>query len=127
MSVLTDVVDVKIDSLQTEVNLLRLMVGWEEDCAPMSKVKVPDPKPFCSARSAKELENFCWDMEIYFQAARILEVEEVSITSMYLTEDAKLWWPTRLSDDASTNRDKIEMRDILKKELKDQFFPCNTS
>ncbi|KAL0423508.1 UNVERIFIED_CONTAM: hypothetical protein Sradi_0885600 [Sesamum radiatum] len=37
----------------------------------MSKVKVPDPKPFDGARSAKELENFLWDMETYFQAARI--------------------------------------------------------
>ncbi|KAL0364745.1 UNVERIFIED_CONTAM: hypothetical protein Sangu_0572100 [Sesamum angustifolium] len=65
----------------------------------MSKVKVPDPKPFGGARSAKELENFLWDMETYFQAARIPEAEKVSITSMYLTGDAKLWWRTRLSDD----------------------------
>ncbi|KAL0336608.1 UNVERIFIED_CONTAM: hypothetical protein Sradi_4872700 [Sesamum radiatum] len=46
---------------------------------------------------------------------------------MYLTGDAKLWWRTRLSDNASANRDKIETWDILKKELKDQFLPCNTS
>ncbi|KAL0423696.1 UNVERIFIED_CONTAM: hypothetical protein Sradi_0904400 [Sesamum radiatum] len=66
-------------------------------------------------------------METYFQAARIPEAEKVSITSMYLTGDAKLWWRTRLSDDASANRDKIETWDVLKKELKDQFLPCNTS
>lgn len=27
--------------------------------------------------------------------------EQVNITSMYLTGDAKLWWRTRLDDDAS--------------------------
>ncbi|KAL0452904.1 UNVERIFIED_CONTAM: hypothetical protein Slati_1268500 [Sesamum latifolium] len=66
-------------------------------------------------------------MEAYFQAARIPDDENVSITSMYLTGDAKLWWRTRLSNDASANREKIETWDVLKKELKDQFLPCNTS
>ncbi|KAL0336612.1 UNVERIFIED_CONTAM: hypothetical protein Sradi_4873100 [Sesamum radiatum] len=93
----------------------------------MSRVKVLDPKPFGGACSAKEQENFLWDMETYFQAARIPEAKKVSITNMYLTGDAKLWWRTRLSDDASANRDKIETWDVLKKELKDQFLPCNTS
>ncbi|KAK4381519.1 hypothetical protein Sango_2961700 [Sesamum angolense] len=126
-SILTDAVDVRVDGVQAEVNLLKRAVGRDDDRAPMSKVKVPDPKPFGGARSAKELENFLWDMETYFQAARIPEAEKVSITSMYLTGDAKLWWRTRLSDDASANRDRIETWDVLKKELKDQFLPCNTS
>ncbi|KAL0344337.1 UNVERIFIED_CONTAM: hypothetical protein Sangu_1321100 [Sesamum angustifolium] len=126
-SILTDAVDVRVDGVQAEVNLLKRVVGRDDDRAPMSKVKVPDPKPFGGARSAKELENFQWDMETYFQAARIPEAEKVSITSMYLTGDAKLWWRTRLSDDVSVNRDKIETWDVLKKELKDQFLPCNTS
>ncbi|KAL0302199.1 UNVERIFIED_CONTAM: hypothetical protein Sangu_3113700 [Sesamum angustifolium] len=69
----------------------------------MSNVKVPNPKPFGGARSAKELENFLWNMETYFQVARILEADKVSITSIYLTGDVKLWWYTRLSDDASAN------------------------
>ncbi|KAL0393058.1 UNVERIFIED_CONTAM: hypothetical protein Sradi_2528600 [Sesamum radiatum] len=126
-SILTDAVDVRVDGIQAEVNLLKRVVGQDEDRAPMSKVKVPDPKPFGSARSVKELENFQWDMETYFQAARIPEAEKVSVTSMYLTGDVELWWRTRLSDDASANRDKIETWDVLKKKLKDQFLPCNTS
>ncbi|KAL0352155.1 UNVERIFIED_CONTAM: Transposon Ty3-I Gag-Pol polyprotein [Sesamum calycinum] len=99
-SILTDAVDVRVDGVQAEVNLLKRVVGRDDDRAPMSKVKVPDPKPFGGARSVKELENFPWDMETYFQAARIPEAEKVSITSMYLTGDAKLWWRTCLSDDA---------------------------
>ncbi|KAK4403128.1 hypothetical protein Sango_1053500 [Sesamum angolense] len=66
-------------------------------------------------------------METYFQVARIPEAKKVSITSIYLTSDAKLWWRTHLSDDVSVNREKIETWDILKKELKHQFLPCNTS
>ncbi|KAK4383420.1 hypothetical protein Sango_2777800 [Sesamum angolense] len=126
-SILTDAVHVRVDGVLAEVNLLKRVVGRDEDCAPMSKVKVPYPKPFGGARSVKELENFLRDMETYFQVARIPEAEKVSITSMYLTSDAKLWWRTRVSHDASANRDKIETWDVLKKELKDQFLPCNTS
>ncbi|KAL0307239.1 UNVERIFIED_CONTAM: hypothetical protein Sradi_6141200 [Sesamum radiatum] len=126
-SILTDADNVRVNGIQAEVNLLKRVVGRDEDHAPMFKVKVPDPKPLSGARSAKELENFLWDMETYFQAARIPEAEKVLITSMYLTGDSKLWWRTRLSDDASVNRDKIEMWDVLKKELKDQFLPYNTS
>ncbi|KAL0325446.1 UNVERIFIED_CONTAM: hypothetical protein Sradi_5113900 [Sesamum radiatum] len=76
------------------------VVGREEDRVPASKVKVSDPKPFGGVRSAKELENFLWDTEIYFQAARIPKAKKISITSMYLIGDAKLWWRTRLSNDA---------------------------
>ncbi|GAV92049.1 hypothetical protein CFOL_v3_35433 [Cephalotus follicularis] len=93
-----------------------------------SKVKFPEPKSFAGTRSAKDLENFLWDMEQYFKAARIPEGEKVTITSMYLTEDAKLWWRTGMDDDENdSGRAKIELWETLKKELKDQFLPCNTA
>jgi len=66
-----------------------------------SKLRVPEPKPFTSTRSAKELENFLWDMEQYFRAARIPEEERVTITTMYLVGDEKLWWQTRDEEDSS--------------------------
>jgi len=55
-------------------------------------------------------------MELYVRAARIPDNEKVTITSMYLSGDAKLWWRTRMADDASANWG------TLKKELKDQFL-----
>ncbi|KAL0406151.1 UNVERIFIED_CONTAM: hypothetical protein Slati_3929000 [Sesamum latifolium] len=97
MSVLTDVIDLRIDGMQADLNLLKWAVGREEDRAPVSK------------------------------AARVPNAEKVSITNMYLNGDVKLWWRSRLSDDASTNRERIETWDVLKKELKDQFLPYNTS
>ncbi|KAL5865808.1 hypothetical protein ACOSQ3_003322 [Xanthoceras sorbifolium] len=39
-------------------------------------IKVPEPKHFNGNRNAKELENFLWDIEQYFRAARIPEREQ---------------------------------------------------
>ena len=84
-----------------------------------SKAKVPEPKCFGGARSSKELENFFWDMEQYFSVAKIGVAEQVDLTVMYLTGDAKLWWRTRTKDDLSAGRPKIETWDRLKQELKE--------
>ena len=92
-----------------------------------SKVKIPEPKSYGGARVAKDLENFLWDMEQYFKAAHIDEREQVSITSMYLVGDAKLWWRTRTDGDASVDRPVITTFEALKKELKEQFLPLNAS
>jgi len=92
-----------------------------------SKPKVPEPKCFGGARSSKELEKFLWDMEQYFSVEKISVAEQVDLTVMYLTGDAKLWWRTRTKEDLSAGRLKIEMWDCLKQELKEQFLPNNTS
>ena len=55
-------------------------------------VRVPKPKGFIGNRNTKELENFLWDMEQFFRAAHIPNGKKVSITNMYLTGEAKLWW-----------------------------------
>ena len=84
-----------------------------------TKVKVPKPKPFNGSRSAKDLENFLWDMEQYFKATRVSDQEMVTITSMYLLGDTRLCWRTRVEDDADASRGKIDSWEVLKKELKD--------
>ena len=66
-------------------------------------------------------------MEQYFIVARMPVGEQVTITTMYLTGNAKLWWRTRSSDDAAADRPKIKRWEILKKELKDQFLPINSA
>ncbi|KAK0602998.1 hypothetical protein LWI29_000294 [Acer saccharum] len=94
---------------------------------PVLRIKVPEPKKFEGKRDAKELENFLWDMEQYFKAAKIPNREQVNITSMYLGRDAMLWWRTRIMDDLSAGRPKIATLESLKKELKYQFLPYNMS
>ena len=64
------------------------------------------------------------DIEQYFKAARIPDGVKVSFTSMYLSGDAKLWWKTWMGDET---RPLIKTWNTLKKELKDQFLPFNSS
>jgi len=121
-----------VKDLENEIVILKRALANPQqsdrgDGATTSKVRVPEPKPFEGARNAKELENFLWDMEQYFKAVRVPEAEQVTVTSMYLTGDAKLWWRSRLDDDMSSGRPLIETWETLKKELKDQFLPCNTA
>ncbi|TXG47935.1 hypothetical protein EZV62_027229 [Acer yangbiense] len=126
---LTEGMAAKVKLLEDEIAVLRRALNnpnTSEEC-PMSKIKVPEPKQFNGSRNAKELENFLWDMEQYFKAARIPDREQVSITSMYLSGDVKLWWRTRMADDLSAGRPSIVVWESLKKKLKDQFLPCNTS
>ena len=78
--------------LETEITLLKkAMRGLPREGEVATKVKVPKPKSFNGARSAKDLENFLWDMEQYFKAARVLDQEMVTIIIMYFSGVAKLW------------------------------------
>ena len=47
------------------VVLCRAMATLSSNHIESSKVKIPERKAFSGARSAKELENFIWDMEQY--------------------------------------------------------------
>ena len=91
------------------------------------KVRVPEPKGFDGARSAKELENFLWDMDQFFKAAQVADEEKVSITGMCLLGDAKLWWRTILEGDVESSRPQISTWEILKRELKEQFLPTKVA
>ncbi|KAA0037093.1 senescence-specific cysteine protease sag39 [Cucumis melo var. makuwa] len=65
----------------------------------VSRVKIPEPKPFCAARDAKALENYIFDLEQYFKATNtITEEAKVTLATMHLSEDAKLWWRSRYVD-----------------------------
>ena len=68
-----------------------------------------------------------WDMEQFFKAAHIPDGKKVSITCIYPTSDAKLWWRTRMEDDVEYRRPQITAWETLKKEMNDQFLPTNTA
>jgi hypothetical protein len=117
----------RLEAAEETIAILKKAVTNSSVGVSSSKPKVPEPKCFGGARSSKELENFLWDMEQYFSVAKIGVAEQVDLTVMYLTGDAKLWWRTRTKDDLSAGRPKIETWDRLKQELKEQFLPNNTS
>ncbi|GAV87656.1 hypothetical protein CFOL_v3_31082, partial [Cephalotus follicularis] len=95
---------------QEDISLLKKAIhgGPSRVEGASNKFRVPEPKQFSGRRDAKELENFLWDMESYFQAIRVPEEEKVFITIMYLAGDEKLWWRARVQDDASSRRPRIE-------------------
>lgn len=73
--------------MKTEVAVLKRAMSQPSartDGAGASKVKVSEPKCFSGARWAKEWENFLWDVEQYFKAARLLEGEHVTFTKHVL-------------------------------------------
>ncbi|KAA0063441.1 uncharacterized protein E5676_scaffold110G00600 [Cucumis melo var. makuwa] len=54
----------------------------------------------------------------------VTEEAKVTLATMYLCEDAKLWWRSRYMD-IQEGRCTIDTWDVLKKELRLQFFPEN--
>ncbi|KAA0062302.1 uncharacterized protein E5676_scaffold313G003310 [Cucumis melo var. makuwa] len=63
---------------------------------PVSIVKIPKPKPFCGARDVKALENYIFDLEQYFRVTNtVTEEAKVTLATMHLSEDVKLWWRSR--------------------------------
>ncbi|XP_039163085.1 uncharacterized protein LOC120290759 [Eucalyptus grandis] len=67
------------------------------------RVDTPKPKEFRGSRVAKDVDNFLWYMERYFQAMRINDDQtRVNTASMYLADSALLWW-RRQSDDRCGN------------------------
>ncbi|KAF6137469.1 hypothetical protein GIB67_009945, partial [Kingdonia uniflora] len=63
----------QVAELSSKVNLLVKVVGNGEP-APLGgdrpRIKVPEPKAYEGARDAKEVENFLFDMETYFNVVR---------------------------------------------------------
>ncbi|CAL9071917.1 unnamed protein product, partial [Musa textilis] len=100
--------------------------GSNTRVAPTQSFRAPDPHCYGGARDAKELENFLFDMEQYFRATRPdSEDTKVSIATMYLNGDAKLWWRTRW-EEIQQGRCRVDTWDDLKRELRTQFLPENT-
>ncbi|PHT35606.1 hypothetical protein CQW23_23306 [Capsicum baccatum] len=59
-----------------------VMAAFGQSLEGSSKVKIPEPKPFGGARSAKGLENFLWDMEQYLSTAQVAEMDKLNITTI---------------------------------------------
>ncbi|TYK16608.1 uncharacterized protein E5676_scaffold21G004350 [Cucumis melo var. makuwa] len=92
---------------------------------PVSGVKILEPKPFCGARDAKALENYIFDLEQYFRTTNtVTEEAKVTLATMHLFEDAKLWWRSRF---LTWRRDvaRYILWHALKRELRSQFFSEN--
>ena len=76
------------------VVLARVMATQET-----SRVEVPKPQGFSGKQDAKDLDNFLWHMERYFEAIALTdETTKVRTATLYLTDTATLWWHWRFAD-----------------------------
>ena len=99
------------------------MSAWVMATQEASRVEVPKPHGFSGKRDAKELDNFLWHMERYFEVIALTdEATKVRTAILYLTNRATLWWRRRFA-----NMEKgictIEMWEDFKREIKRQFYP----
>ncbi|RVW66445.1 hypothetical protein CK203_065191 [Vitis vinifera] len=87
------------------------------------RVEVPKPHTFSGKRDAKELDNFLWHMERYFEAIALMdEATKVRTATLYLTDNATLWWCRRFAD-IERGTCTIDTWDAFKREIKRQFYP----
>nr|CAN80593.1 hypothetical protein VITISV_040475 [Vitis vinifera] len=87
------------------------------------RVEVPKPHTFSGKRDAKELDNFLWHMERYFEAIALTdEAAKVRTVTLYLTDNATLWWRRRFAD-IERGTCTIDTWDAFKREIKRQFYP----
>ena len=90
-------------------------------------VEVPKPHTFSGKRDAKELDNFLWHMERYFEAIALTdEAAKVRTATIYLTNTVTLWWRRRFAD-LEKGTCTIDTWDAFKREIKRQFYHENVA
>ena len=87
------------------------------------RVDVPKPHSFNGNRDAKELDNYLWHMERYFEAIGLNdEVTKVRTATLYLLDIATLWWRRKFVE-MERGTCTIDTWADFKRELKKQFYP----
>lgn len=91
------------------------------------RVDSPKSKKFDGKRDVKELDNYLWQMEHYFEALNMQnEHIKVRTTSLYLTNLTCTWW--RCKDSAIKKHTcTINTWKEFKHELKRQIYPKNVT
>lgn len=83
---------------------------------------IPKPKPYKGTRSAQEIDNFLWGMQVYFNAAGYRgDASKLQAIPLYLEDIASLWWRKRC-EDMKKGTCSINTWDEFKADLKKQFY-----
>ncbi|KAK8308846.1 hypothetical protein V6Z12_D02G088300 [Gossypium hirsutum] len=92
----------EIEELKGELVIYKaaLSNGMLSSMPKQQAMDVPKPEKFKGARSARDVDNFLWEMEQYFRAMGIEDdAIKVSTASIYFTDVALLWWRRRSTDE----------------------------
>lgn len=87
------------EALRTRVTLLVRAIANEGAAqSENARRRISEPKCFKGVRDAKEIENFLGQMENYFKVAKVEVEARIDTATMYLVDDAMLWWRRRHGD-----------------------------
>ncbi|XP_039008817.1 uncharacterized protein LOC120136994 [Hibiscus syriacus] len=120
------VVRESIEGMREDLTLCkRAAVSGGANHVSTPRVECPKPQGFNGARDAKEVENYLWRMEQYFEGIGLNdEAAKVKTAALYLSDTAMLWW-RRKHADIERGACRVDMWDEFKKELKKHFYPEN--
>ncbi|GMP48983.1 hypothetical protein CsSME_00016138 [Camellia sinensis var. sinensis] len=91
------------------------------------RLEAPKPKEIDGKRDAKELDNYIWHLERYFEALNLNdEMAKVRTTSLYLTKLAGIWWRHKHAE-IEKGTCTITSWEEFKNELMRQFYPENVA
>ncbi|RVW90120.1 hypothetical protein CK203_035909 [Vitis vinifera] len=109
-------------SMESRIEVLATRME-SRDQEEASRVEVLKPHGFSGKRDAKELDNFLWHIELYFEAIALTdEATKVRTATLYLTDTATLWRRRRFAD-MEKGICTIETWEDFKREIKRQFYP----
>lgn len=116
----------KFDAIEGEWAVLKKAMAHDGVTTSVPhKVKTPEPKTYGGSRNAKELDNFLFHMERYLDAISLTDDKaKIRTATMYLVDDAMLWWRRRYAD-IERGTCSIDTWEDFQKELLKQFYPEN--
>ena len=139
------VLEARVEALTRENQELRAGLGWEQALGevmrrlgacevaaaqgarqgqPAGRTEAPKPRTFNGARNAREIDNWLYQVERYFDAAFLLdEASKLRTIPLYLGDVPTLWWRRVTEDIARGRRAAIITWQGFKDELKRQFYP----
>jgi len=114
-----------IEAMRGDIALCKKAAASGEASTSSPRVEVPRPECFKGVRDAKEVENFLWQMEQYFENLGLNdEARKIKAATPYLTDTAMLWW-RRKHADIERGACRIDTWEDFKRELKRHFYPEN--
>ena len=111
------------DELRQEVAIYKVALSTQVMATHEApRVKVPKPHTFIGKGDAKELDNYLWHMERYFEAIALIdEATKVRTVTLYLTDNETLWWRRRFIE-IEKGTCTIDTWADFKREIKKQFY-----
>ncbi|KAK3011192.1 hypothetical protein RJ639_011554 [Escallonia herrerae] len=122
-----DVVKVGMEEIRQDATMCKRAIAGGAVVTPSPTVDTPKLKEFGGKRDAKELDNYIWHMERYFEGVSITdEKTKVRTATLYLTDTATLWW-RRKHCDIEKGLYTIDTWEVFKREIKKQLYPKNVA